>query len=122
MRYAFANRTAELTQSNELLTSEIEERRRAGLELKLSQASFTSIVDESKEGIIIIDHERAIRYCNTAARQFFGNSAEQLAAHRFSMQLDKNGVKELEITRAEGGVDPWKCISPTLIGMEHRHT
>jgi diguanylate cyclase (GGDEF)-like protein/PAS domain S-box-containing protein len=98
------SRTAELTKSNKLLKREIQERRRAELELKLSRASFTSIVEESKEGIIIIDQEGAIRYLNTAAWGFFGASAETLAAQKLPMQLDENGAKELAIVRAEGGM------------------
>lgn len=97
-------RTTELTQSNELLRFEIRDHEQAEQELKLSQASFTSIVDESKEGIIVIDHKGTIRYCNTTGLQFFGNSAEQLAAHRFSMEADKTVVTELAIIRAEGGL------------------
>ncbi len=96
--------TAELTQSNELLRSEIQERKQAERELTLSQASFTSIVDESKEGIIVIDHEGTIRYCNPTAREFFGNSGEKLTAYSFSTGLDTHGVKELPIIRAEGGL------------------
>ncbi len=97
-------RTVELTKSNELLRSEISERRRAEQELKLSRASFTSIVEGSKDGIVIVDQEGAVRYCNPAAWQFFGCSAEQLAAQRFSTQLDRNGVQELAIITPEGGL------------------
>ncbi len=92
-------RTAELTELNESLKSEIQERRRAELELKSSRASFTSIVEESKEGIIIVDQEGAIRYFNPAACQFFGRSAEI-----FSIQINNKGVRELAIITAEGGL------------------
>ena len=54
------------------------ERNRLQLQLRASRDSFSSIVEHSPEGILVIGPDRRIRYANTAAGQMLGRSSTVL--------------------------------------------
>ncbi len=67
LEHRVEERTSELKAKNEDLLREIGHRKEAEHSLRASRASFTSIVEKTSEGILIIDPEDLVLYANPAA-------------------------------------------------------
>ena len=66
-----AARTAELTQANDDLRSEVDRRNR-------SERNFRGLIDAAPDGILVIDNEGRILKVNDEAERMFGYSRDQL--------------------------------------------
>lgn len=108
-------RTIELKTTNDQLEEQIIERKRAEQKLDASRAGFTSIVEKSKDGIIVVDLDGFVRYFNPAAANLFGSTEGALAHTRFDLPLgrekdaeipilsanNKSGIAEMHITNTD---------------------
>ncbi len=95
-------RTAELKTTNDQLEREITDRTRAEQELEMSRAGFTSIVEKSQDGIIVVDLDGFVRYSNPAAVHLFGSSETALAHARFDLPLGNDKDAEIPIVTVNG--------------------
>lgn len=95
-------RTGELRIINHRLEREIMERRRAEQELDTSRAGFTSIVEKSHDGIVIVDADGMVCYANPAARRLIGASGRPLVEKYFGIPLIRTETAEISVLTPEG--------------------
>ncbi len=89
-------RTSALKRTNEDLLREIGFRREAEHSLKASRASFTSIVEKTSEGILVINSENLVRYANPAAISLLGRSKGRLIGQRLGLKAFPGQIREIE--------------------------
>jgi signal transduction histidine kinase/CheY-like chemotaxis protein len=94
--------TEELKLINERLLEEIEERTRTQQALEKSRESFSNIVEETSDGIAVIDCQGTILYANPTAALFFDRTPQSLMGERLSVSPVTGGINELEIRRRNG--------------------
>ncbi|MCP4220311.1 MAG: PAS domain S-box protein, partial [bacterium] len=70
-------RTAELSQINENLISEIDERRKFEIALKKSEERYRLLIENMNDGFVIIDENNIISYANQRIRAMFGYSPDE---------------------------------------------
>ncbi len=73
-----AQRTAELAAANEVLRTEIAERKRAEQELKRSEARHRLVVEAASDAVISIDEHGMITLANPATKSVFGHEPAEL--------------------------------------------
>jgi two-component system, cell cycle sensor histidine kinase and response regulator CckA len=95
-------RTAELELINERLSEEIEERTRTQRALEKSRESFRSIVEETSDGIAVVDSQGTILYANPIAAFFFDRTPKSLIGARLSVSPVPGRINEVEIRRRTG--------------------
>jgi PAS domain S-box-containing protein len=78
------------------------ERRRLLAELEVSRASFTSIVEKSADGILVLGDDGAVLYANTAASEMMEKSEDTLLGTRFPLPAVPGERTELEVMRPDG--------------------
>jgi two-component system cell cycle sensor histidine kinase/response regulator CckA len=71
-------------------------------ELQESRESFSSIVEKTTDGILILDQENIILYANSAAAKFFGRVTKHVVGQNFSVPIEAGQTAELAIARANG--------------------
>ena len=71
-------RTRELTATNELLQSEIAERKQTERDLRENQNKLAGILDNADEAIISIDERQQIQLFNQGAEKIFGYQADEI--------------------------------------------
>lgn len=67
--------------------------------LDASEARFHAIVNNSLDGVLVIDQSGAIHFANPSAAQILGCSAEQLCGRVFGVPLAPGDVAELNVCR-----------------------
>jgi PAS domain S-box-containing protein len=73
-----AERTAELAAANEVLSTEIAERKRAEAELTRSEARHRLVVEAASDAVISIDERGMITLANPATKSVFGHEPAEL--------------------------------------------
>ncbi len=97
-----SERTAELTQANELLEKEIEYRKRAEESLVESESNFRNIIYKSIDGIVLVDKLGIVCFINPAAKSIFGWESEKITDNPFAFPLTLNESTEVEIRLEDG--------------------
>ncbi len=90
-------RTTELKATNAKFQREIIERKRAEQELEVSRAGFTSIVEKSRDGIVVVDLDGFVRYSNPASTRLFGRAGKDLAHSKFELPTGRDKDSEIPI-------------------------
>lgn len=72
------DRTAKLTEANEVLAAEIGERTEAQRELAESETRFRDLVESAPDAIVIIDAAGRIEIVNSQTERFFGYTRQEL--------------------------------------------
>ena len=80
-------RTNELTTINQLLQSEIAERKQTEITLRENQQKLTGILDNADEAIISIDERQQIQLFNHGAEQIFGYLASEVIGKPLNILL-----------------------------------
>jgi len=94
------DRTAELREANARLTSEISERRQAEALLTEREAYLRGIMDNSADGIVIIDAQGRIGSINPAACRMFGYSTDEAVGQNVSILMpDPNSSRHDQYLR-----------------------
>jgi len=89
-------RTAELTKANERLRREIEERKRAEQELKLSEEKYRLLFNDDPNPLFLLDLDSAkILDVNKAATRTYGYERKQLLEMSFTDFFDDDEAKRL---------------------------
>ena len=85
---------------------DITERKNAEKELKASKANFLNIVENSIDGILVVDQQGKIHYINPVAKSLFLGKKEELWGEMFGFPLVADEMVEIDIFRknAEKGV------------------
>lgn len=97
----------QLKKVDESLEAEIHQRRSVATELEVTKANFSSIVEKTRDGILILDKEGIVLYANSAAADLFGREEEELLDQLFGFPLTAGETTELKITR----LDDDKCVA-----------
>ena len=97
----------QLKKVDESLEAEIHQRRSVATELEVTKANFSSIVEKTRDGILIVDKEGVVLYANPAAAALFGREEEELVGQLFGFALTAGETTELEIIR----LDDEKCVA-----------
>lgn len=63
-------------------------------------ADYRALIDRNRDGILVIDHQGALRYANPAARNLLGPECVPPKAPPLRMPMSSDGVVEIEIARA----------------------
>ena len=74
-------RTAELTEINDQLRMEVEERKHAEKALRLSEVKYRELVENAASLIIRFDAEGRLTFFNEYAQHFFGYSQDEVIGH-----------------------------------------
>jgi len=75
---------------------------RTAVDLAASESRFTSIVEGTAEGIIIVGEDERIRFVNAGAEAMFGRSSEHLLGDEFGLALLGGETAEMDIVRNGG--------------------
>ena len=95
-------RTSALKSMNEDLLREIGFRKEAEHSLEVSRASFTSIVEKTGEGILVISPESVVLYANPAASSLLGKPREKLIKKHLGLTLFPGQTTEIKSNRGNG--------------------
>ncbi len=95
-------RTSALRSMNEDLLREIGFRKEAEHSLEASRASFTSIVEKTGEGILVISPESVVLYANPAASSLLGKPLEKLINKHLGLTLFPGQITEIMRNRGNG--------------------
>jgi PAS domain S-box-containing protein len=97
----------QLKKVDESLEAEIHQRRSVATELEATKANFSSIVEKTRDGLLILDKEGIVLYANPAAGALFGRDEKELLDQLFGFSLTAGETTELEIVR----MDHEKCLA-----------
>jgi signal transduction histidine kinase len=97
----------QLKKVDESLEAEIHQRRSVATELEATKANFSSIVEKTRAGLLILDKEGIVLYANPAAGALFGRDEKELLDQLFGFSLTAGETTELEIVR----MDHEKCLA-----------
>jgi PAS domain S-box-containing protein len=109
-------RTKELSNTNENLLLEIEERKKAEEEIVREKQKFERIVEGIGAGLIVLDTETRILWANDLMQQWFGpfeKISGKYCHELFAIEYPKEkcaGVRSIESARIERGEAFVKCI------------
>lgn len=95
-------RTLELRKTNEQLLEEIENRKRVERRLEASRAGFTSIVEKTEEGMVVLDPSGRVLYANPAAATLLGRPQEKLFGARIGKRPESGTATEVKGFRSNG--------------------
>jgi two-component system sensor histidine kinase/response regulator len=107
-------RTQELKQINEQLAEEVEERRKAERSLRESEARYRQLVENSGEGIGLVDLEDRFQFANPAAAALFGvneGGLIGLSIRDFVSIEDYRRITRLSRERGAGGVARYDLVT-----------
>ena len=102
-------RTIELSQANEVLHQEIEERKHTEARLRDSEERYRSIVEYTHDGIVIVDEDFHVIYANPEMGLISGYTVEEELGRDFTIFLDKKSrsiAKERNLMRRKGEYVP----------------
>jgi two-component sensor histidine kinase/CheY-like chemotaxis protein len=69
--------------------------------LRISRSSFSSIVEKSIDGIVVVDKQGIVRFMNESAESLFNRTGEEPAGSRFGIPVNTEEVVEIDITRSD---------------------
>lgn len=128
-------RTAELLAANKQLQKEIEEHRRADVELRKSREEFRLLVETMSEGLIICNKKGLVTYINDRFCEMLGRSREDIIGRPASECIEGSSPEgcnqltakvevglavsdELKLKRQKGD-EVWVKVSPSLLYDQH---
>ena len=97
-------RTAELSETNELLKKEIAERTQVENALRGSEANLHKVIVGNPDGIIIVEKNGIVRFVNPAAESLFGRKVEELVGETFGFPMVLDEATEIEIIHRPEGI------------------
>lgn len=95
-------RTAELSETNELLKKEITDRKRAEGQLRASEANLRKVIVQNPDGIVIVDKNGIVRFINPATESLFGRKNEELLGQTFGFPVVLDKATEVEVIHKDG--------------------
>ena len=67
--------------------------------IQKSEEDYRGLIDGNRDGMLVIDGQGALRYANSAARNFLGSECMAPQAPPLRLPVDIDGVLEMEIAR-----------------------
>ncbi|MBU0634881.1 MAG: PhnD/SsuA/transferrin family substrate-binding protein, partial [Candidatus Omnitrophica bacterium] len=93
----FRRLTQELAQGQEATLNILEDLQEAKEALEVSRGNFMNIVENSADGITVVNHKNVILFINPAATKLFNQPAEQLLGTHLHFPVVTRETKEVEI-------------------------
>lgn len=90
------------TASRDELEAEVAHRKQAQEALQREKQNLQNILNNSGDGIIIIDHQEMVRFVNPASKMLFGDAAEDLLGNLFGLPVVAGERAEVDIIRENG--------------------
>ena len=78
------------------------ERKRAEEALRKSRASFKSIVEKTRDGIIVLSKDKIVLFCNSSAARLLSKEREKMLGEPFEIALKMSERTEIRISRYNG--------------------
>src|SRR4030042_335466 len=85
-----------------VILKDITERKKAERELNASKANFLNIVENSIDGIIVVDQQGKICFVNPVAESLFLRKKRELLGETFGFPLVTDEMIEINISRTNG--------------------
>ena len=86
-----------------VILKDITERKKAEKELKASKANFLNIVENSIDGVLVVDQQGKIHYVNPVAQSLFLGKKGELWGEMFGFPLVANEMVEIDIFHKNAG-------------------
>ncbi|MHC4740380.1 MAG: ATP-binding protein [Planctomycetota bacterium] len=97
-------RTAELSEANNLLKTEIDQRLQAEENLRTSESNLRKVIAADPDGIAIINGDGVVCFANPAAESLFGLKEGEIPAETFGFPLEFKEESEIEILHETKGL------------------
>jgi len=78
------------------LFKEVNKRKIAEEKLQLSQTSFLNLVENNKNGILVVDFKNRIKFANTSSKNFFKFSTNDIEDETLSLSVVEDNNYEIE--------------------------
>lgn len=95
-------RTAQLKETNEELSREVQQRKSAEKQLVAGRETFTRIVEKSSDGVLVVNEEGAVLFASPSAERVFTQSQESIVGTHFGLPTVDAAVTELDVPRRNG--------------------
>jgi len=94
------------------------DRKHVELELETQRQNFHSIVEQSDEGIVVVDAYGMVRYFNQAAEEFLGVPGETLLGRSLGPRILSAGTSEIDIRlkNGENGLGEYRVLPTSWRG------
>jgi diguanylate cyclase (GGDEF)-like protein/PAS domain S-box-containing protein len=84
------------------IITDITERKLAEQQLQAAHDKLDKLIELNADGIMVIDQEGVILFCNPAAAQMLGQSENELLGSQFNYPLNASESSEIEFPRGKG--------------------
>ncbi|HIK38389.1 MAG TPA: EAL domain-containing protein [Geminocystis sp. M7585_C2015_104] len=93
--------TKKLKAQNKRLLAEVKARKEAEIHLKETEERLKTIINNSLQGMVVVDLEGKIIFINQQAEKLFNRPRHRLLGHTLGIPAELNTISELEIPRKE---------------------
>nr|WP_320009485.1 ATP-binding protein [uncultured Desulfobulbus sp.] len=130
-----ASRTRQLQQQNDQLIEEVNARMVSERALRQSEDKYATLLETMREGLVVIDSDGVITYCNSRLGQMLEYRVEELFGHPLEQYLqeeDKGIFQQQLALRKKGFLHPYEIkwqkksggmmlssVSPALLRDKH---
>lgn len=96
--------TKKLKAQNKRLLAEVKARKEAEIQLKETEEKLKTIINNSLQGMVVVDLEGKIIFINQQAEKLFNRPRHSLLGETLGIPAELNTISELEIPRKKGEV------------------
>jgi len=68
------------------------------------EQSYRNLIDSISPGILVLDHQGNVQYCNKVAQEIFGRTSNQIIGTNFGLAAERDRTFEIDILRHSGEI------------------